>query len=71
MSTKPPSLVEVVRQRVMNRTGSRVRGLEVEVGGGFVVLRGKTVSFHVKQLAQTGAREVMPDAQLKNAIEVA
>jgi hypothetical protein len=71
MSTKPPSLVEVVRQRVMNRTGSRVRGLEVEVGTGSVVLRGKAMSFHVKQLAQTGAREVMPDAQVKNAIEVA
>ena len=69
MSTKPPSMADIVRQRVMNRTGSRVRGLEVEVGVGCVVLRGKTVSFHVKQLAQTGAREVLPDAQLKNAIE--
>ena len=70
MSTKPPTVAEVIRQCVQNRTGRRVRGLEVEVGGGCVVLRGKALSFHVKQLAQTGAREVLPDAHLQNAIEV-
>ena len=70
MSTNPPSVAEVVRQRVVSRTGRRVRELVVEVGGNRVVLRGKAASFHVKQLAQAGAREALPGAHLQNAIEV-
>jgi hypothetical protein len=70
MSTNPPSVVEVVRQRVVSRTGRRVRELVVEVGGDRVVLKGKAASFHVKQLAQTGAQEALPGAHLQNAIEV-
>jgi hypothetical protein len=71
MSTTPPALVEIILQRVANRTGRRVRNLAVEVGAERVVLRGLTDSFHVKQLAQTGAREALPGAILENAIEVA
>jgi hypothetical protein len=70
MSTNPPTVAEIVRQKVLTRTGRRVKELIVEVGGNRVVLRGKTVSFHVKQLAQTGAQEALPGAQLNNAIEV-
>jgi hypothetical protein len=70
MSTTPPPLVEVIFQRVVNRTGRRVRNLAVEVDLERVVLRGLTDSFHVKQLAQAGAREALPSAILENAIEV-
>ena len=65
-------LTEVVLQRVTDRTGRRVRNLVVEVTGSgeCVVLRGQANSFHVKQLAQQGAREALPNAQLKNAIVV-
>lgn len=70
MSTNPPSVAEIIHQRVSTRTGRRVRDLSVEVAPGRVVLRGRTLSFHVKQLAQHGAREVLPDARLENAIVV-
>ena len=70
MSTNPPSLAEAVLQRVANRTGRRVRDLRVEVGPNRVTLRGRTTSFYVKQLAQQGAKEVLPDARLENAIVV-
>lgn len=70
MSTNPPNMAEVVLQRVVSRTGRRVRDLAVEVGNDRVILRGRTSSFHVKQLAQCGAQEVLPDAQLENAIVV-
>ena len=71
MSTIPMSLTEVVTRRVAERTGRRVRHLVVEVTtGGDVVLRGRADSFHVKQLAQQGAREALPDARLQNAIVV-
>jgi hypothetical protein len=65
-------LIEVVTQRVADRTGRRVKNLVVEVAssGDAVVLRGRTTSFHVKQLAQQGAREALPNARLENAIEV-
>lgn len=65
-------LIEVVTQRVADRTGRRVRNLVVEVTGSgeSVVLRGRATCYHVKQLAQQGAREALPNARLENAIVV-
>ena len=72
MSVLPMQLIEVVTQRVVARTNRRVQNLVVEIvgSGDSVVLRGRTNSFHVKQLAQQGAREALPDAHLENAIVV-
>lgn len=70
MSTNPPTLADVVLRRVSDRTGRRVRDLVVEVDPNRVILRGTARSFHVKQLAQHGAQEVLPDARLENAIVV-
>ena len=38
--------------------------------GEAVVLRGQANCYHVKQLAQQGAREALPNARLENAIVV-
>jgi osmotically-inducible protein OsmY len=70
MSSTAPNLVDVVLQRVANRTGRRVRELAVEVAAGRVVLRGRADSYHVKQLATHAAREALPTAPLDNAITV-
>ena len=70
MSTTPPTLSELVLQRVTTLTGRRVRDLAVEVAPDRVTLRGRTDSFHVKQLAQHGVREVVPTLLLENAITV-
>ena len=72
MSTTPMSLLELVTQRIVDRTSRRVKNLVVEIatGGDRVVLRGRANSFHVKQLAQQGAREALPNARLENAIVV-
>ncbi len=70
MSTTPPTLVEIITQRIVGRTGRRVRDLSIEVAAERVVLRGLADSFHVKQLAQAGAREALPSAILENAIVV-
>ena len=66
------ALNEVVLQRVADRTSRRVKNLVVEVtgSGDSVVIRGQANSFHVKQLAQQGAREALPEARLENAIVV-
>jgi len=71
MSTKPPTLVEIVQKNVLNRTNRRVKQLSVEETDGAVVIRGKTDSFHIKQLALHGAREVLPEGRVVNAIQVA
>ena len=71
----PPVLVTMsvedsVRERVHSWTGRRVRGLVVVVRGKTVVLAGRASSFHVKQLAQRGAQDVLPQAALANEIAV-
>lgn len=70
MSTNPPTLADAVLQRITARTDRRVRDLVVEVGPDGVTLRGRARSFHIKQLAQHGVREVLPTARLQNAIVV-
>jgi hypothetical protein len=63
-------LRRVLEQQILARTGRRIANLSVEVRGGQVVLGGQAGSFHVKQLAQHGVREVLPTAPLRNAIVV-
>jgi hypothetical protein len=72
MSISAPTLTEIVVQRVMARTGRRVKNLSVELGEGQgrVILRGHTNSYHVKQLAQHAAREAIPNVRVENAIVV-
>lgn len=55
---------------VAARTHRRVRELRVDRNEDGLVLRGQTNSYHVKQLAQHGILDVMPDVRLINAIEV-
>jgi hypothetical protein len=71
MSSQSPNIIELVQKNVVTRTSRRVKNLTVELNGDAIVIRGKTDSFHIKQLALHGVREVMPDAQLVNAIQVA
>lgn len=66
-----PHLREELETRVRARTGSRLRDLDIELSPAGVVLHGRAASFHVKQLAQHGVREVLPDVNLQNQIEVA
>ena len=56
--------------RVLARTGRRVRNLHIELSPERVILRGQAATFHVKQLAQHGVREVLPEVRLENSIIV-
>ena len=60
-----------LESRVLARTGRRIRNLDIELEAERVVLHGQTMSFHVKQLAQQGVRDCLPDVRLENAIQVA
>ncbi len=70
MSAPPKPLDVILTERIHHWTGRRVRDLAVEVAEDTVVLRGRTDSFHVKQLAQHGVRDVLPQVAVRNAITV-
>jgi hypothetical protein len=67
---RPHDVRHELERHILDRTGRRVRGLCVEVNDERVVLRGRTGSYYVKQLAQHSVWEVIPDALLENEIEV-
>jgi hypothetical protein len=59
-----------LERRVGLRAARQVFGLRIEVRGGRVVLQGRARSYHFKQLAQEGVRELLPRGGLENAITV-
>jgi len=59
-----------LEHRISLRTGRRVRNLTVELRPERVVLRGLATNYYVKQLAQHGVRELLPDVRLENVIIV-
>jgi hypothetical protein len=65
-----PHLQEELERHVAQRTGRRVRNLCVELEPERIVLRGQTTTYHVKQLAQHGVRDLFPDMRVDNAIIV-
>jgi hypothetical protein len=64
------SLQQELEQHVLARTGRRVRNLAIELEAERVVLRGCAASYHIKQLAQHGIRDILPQVCLENAIVV-
>jgi hypothetical protein len=65
-----PDLILSIALGVQARAHGRVRNLNVLVDGASVVLRGETVSYHAKQLAQHGALDLIEDLELVNQIVV-
>jgi hypothetical protein len=59
-----------LEHRIRARTGGRLRNLQIELRPERVVLHGTASTFHVKQLAQHGVRDVLPHVSLVNAITV-
>lgn len=71
MVTDFPRLREELETRILARTGRRVRNLTINLSPEGVVLKGDVQTFHIKQLAQHGVRDILPDVHLENAINVA
>ena len=70
MLTDFPTLRDELASRVQARTGRRVRNLDIELSPEGVVLTGEAATYHVKQLAQQGIRDLLPEVRLRNAIQV-
>jgi hypothetical protein len=69
-ATSSPQLRDELERHVRTRTGRRVRNLVIEMRPERVVLRGQTATYYVKQLAQHGVRDVLPQICLENSISV-
>jgi hypothetical protein len=69
VSEQPP-LHKQLESRILARTGRRVRNLEIDFTSDGVTLRGETSTYHVKQLAQHGVRDILPTIRLHNRINV-
>ena len=70
VSFSPSEIQQELEQRVLARTGRRVRDLAIELSPERIVLRGHAATYYVKQLAQHGVRDVLPQVRLENAIVV-
>ena len=63
-------LKDRLERHLRTRTGRRIRNLAIELDPNRVVLRGQASSFYVKQMAQQGMRDFLPDLLLENSIVV-
>jgi hypothetical protein len=59
-----------LEQQIQSRTGFRVHNLSIEVRSDALVLLGEATSYHIKQLALSGVRDLLPTVPLTNAITV-
>ena len=60
----------LLEEKILGRTGRRVRGLWIEIGEECITLHGRTETYHVKQLALSAIREALPQFKIHNGIEV-
>jgi hypothetical protein len=70
MKQASPQLLAELERHVNTRTSRRVRNLAIELVPEAVILRGRASTYYVKQLAQQGVRDLLPQVRLENAIEV-
>jgi hypothetical protein len=60
----------LLEARVRWEVGSRVQELQLTVEGNRLVLRGRTHSYYIKQLAQQAILQMTPLQLIRNEIEV-
>jgi hypothetical protein len=53
------TLVQAIKDRILNRTGGRMRALAIELTDCGLVVRGSAPCYHVKQLALQGVFDVL------------
>jgi hypothetical protein len=67
-SGQPP--LEMIERSVRSRTTGMVRGLQVELVDGHLIISGRASTYYAKQLATHAAFDVAKDVALTNDIEV-
>ncbi|MBV9122627.1 MAG: hypothetical protein JO112_04660 [Planctomycetes bacterium] len=70
MVLQTSQLQNELERHVQDRTSRRVRGLSIELFPERIILRGQADTYYVKQLAQHGVMDLLPQACLENVIVV-
>ncbi|MGP0066179.1 MAG: hypothetical protein ACLQGP_21580 [Isosphaeraceae bacterium] len=70
ISAPAADLIEQIESRIRRRVGGRLSCLNVAIQGGGLVLRGRTLTHHAKQLALQAAMESTELTILANEIRV-
>lgn len=64
------NLAESLRDSIRVRTNGSIRGLEVTINGGSVVISGRTSRYYYKQLATSAVLAAIEQHELTNKIQV-
>jgi hypothetical protein len=56
---EPMVLANAIKHRIVQRTGKQIETLQVEVSNDRIVIRGRTATFHLKQLALQSVFDVI------------
>jgi len=59
MTSIERAFADTIKEQIVQRTGGRIRLLEVETTENRVIVRGWAPSYYLKQLALRGARDVL------------
>lgn len=65
------SLAEKIELAVQERTGGRIRELQIRVCAGEIVISGRAASYYTKQLVTHAVMEACDDLLVSNEVEVA
>jgi hypothetical protein len=63
-------IAEMLRSRIMERTGGRVRDVSVEHVGGCFVVRGRSPSYFLKQLALEATRDLLDAGRFPLSLDI-
>jgi hypothetical protein len=70
IESRLPDLEQAIRDRIVQRTADRIRGLGVEATGDRIVISGRAATFHLKQLAIQGVFDVIGSRHKNQHVEI-
>ena len=70
LDTFPQTLAERIESAVQERTGGRIRGLQVHVAEGAIVISGRVSTYYTKQLVTHAAMDACDELQVCNEVVV-
>jgi hypothetical protein len=70
LETLPRTLVERIEEAVHTRTGGRIRGLQVTIADGGIVISGRAPTYYTKQLVTHAAMEAGDELLISNQVVV-
>jgi hypothetical protein len=70
LSSFSQNLAQRIELAVQSRTGGRIRGLQVRVANGGIVISGRVATYYTKQLVTHAAMEAGDELLVTNDVEV-